>query len=831
MSPLVQSYQEWTFGRPYGDALPRQWLDFLSGAFGPLAPMLPVAIDVPEESGRPEPRRFQYNVGWNIPIGTPGSEGLKLASFATLRYLADVASVVRACIRVRQEEILGLDWDIALTKDAQLSVQDDAEAMSKYQRRRDEALAFFKRPDPNYPSFQSWLGALLEELFVVDAVSLYIHPPRVQGKGLFGSNLAALDLLDGTTIRPLLDVRGGIPQPPNVAYQQYEWGVPRADLMSSIAGADIRTLDISSEQVQEYRGDQLLYLPYVRRTWTPYGFPAVERALIPSVTQLRRQEFRLEFFTEGSIPGLLVIAGEQFSTPEQVRQLQDTLNALAGDQAFKHKVVVLPSGSTSEPMKPVDLATGADENLYVEVLMAFEVAPSDIGLPMMAGRGGLVLGGSGGAAEMLEAGKQRRALRPLTSWLKDNVFDFVLQQVCGQADLEWVWTGLEEAEDESAKLDRVVLKVKSGLESIDEGRAELGMDPWGLDATSGPVLELPTGLEEITDEEPEPQPAALATGAQQEPAPPEDGKPNPDDEESPREQAAPEQEDAQQGTDKPATKAAHATRTPPLDRLAEIDTLRRYLKKGRSYDTFTPNAIPAHWLTHAHPALTGSPEATIRKLRQQTQADDQRDNRRKRLEEIAAASAVALGSSVRKLRRGKTNPAAFLDHATTVLNDGYLQAAQAASKAAAARFDIDELDNETLKEMAAQLAGDQHPYLQGLMQDVLAGVSRQGAKPTSSPDNLRAALEPRLALYAKQSRQIYERAYARTLLAARPDAAATWLCLGPEPCDLCGPRDEQQYTADALPGWPGDGGFGDVCEGGPNCNCELDWNVPEDANQ
>ena len=145
----------------------------MSGAFSPLTPIMPVGIDQPDpESGRAKPRRFQYPVGWNMPVGQPGTEGLKLVTFANLRMYADMYSVVRACIQVRKEEILGIDWDIVPTDNAQRDMRGDPDAHDDFQKRRQEVLNFFKRPDPNYHDFTGWLGAVLEDVFVVDALSI-----------------------------------------------------------------------------------------------------------------------------------------------------------------------------------------------------------------------------------------------------------------------------------------------------------------------------------------------------------------------------------------------------------------------------------------------------------------------------------------------------------------------------------------------------------------------------------------------------------------------------------------------------------------------------------
>lgn len=53
-------------------------------------------------------------------------------------------------------------------------------------------------------------------------------------------------------------------------------------------------------------------------------------------------------------------------------------------------------------------------------------------------------------------------------------------------DLEWTWEGLEEDEDVETLTNLLVQQIGSGMRSIDEARAELGLDPWNMPATSDP---------------------------------------------------------------------------------------------------------------------------------------------------------------------------------------------------------------------------------------------------------------------------------------------------------------------------------------------------------
>jgi hypothetical protein len=50
--------------------------------------------------------------------------------------------------------------------------------MRDFGERRGQALKFFRKPDPDYNSFRSFLTALLEEVFVFDALSLLIRGAR-----------------------------------------------------------------------------------------------------------------------------------------------------------------------------------------------------------------------------------------------------------------------------------------------------------------------------------------------------------------------------------------------------------------------------------------------------------------------------------------------------------------------------------------------------------------------------------------------------------------------------------------------------------------------------
>jgi hypothetical protein len=626
VSPLAAQYGQWTLGRTIqSTALPRDPIEFLTGAFGPLTPIQPVGIDTPPpDSDRPEPRRWQYPVGWNMPMGMPGTEGLKLADFQTLRTYAEIYSIARACIQLRKDEMLGIGWDIGPTADAAKAMRGDSAQMKDFGNRRAQALKFFSRPDPDYNDFTSWFAAVLEDIFVIDALSLYLHPTRIPGKGLFGTDLGGLDLIDGSLIRPLLDLRGGSPAPPNPAYQEYNYGIPRVDLMTLVAGTDMKELP---PPVTQFRGDQLLYLPRNPRSWTPYGQAPMERCVIPMITGLRKQQYAMDFYQEGSVPSVYISPGDATLTPNQLREQQDLLNAIAGDVAYKHKVIILPAGSKVDPQRPPELADQSDEIIMTQVCMAYSVMPMELGISPRVS----ATQSTGAANQMAKASEniqERKSLKPDLLWLKAALFDRIIQMYCGQTDMEWKWDGLEEDEDEQTLTTLLVAQIGAGLASIDEARIEMGRQPWGLPITSDPGWAAQMGFTPLGQISPAgapepgvapptlPQPGAPGGappgGGGNQPPPP-GGAPGtpPPPNSSPMARvpaagaAPPPGGSGPAPQPKPTASAtgAHAAAQAvvaqaqhqfPVQKAvtSELDALRRHLNKGRAISTWEPRHIP-----------------------------------------------------------------------------------------------------------------------------------------------------------------------------------------------------------------------------------------------
>jgi Phage portal protein len=611
VSPLVEQLNnERGYSNLYGGFLPRPPSTFTDGAFSPFSPIMPVPIDAPQPGfERPEPRRFQYRTGYNLPIGEPGSEeGYRLAPFSTLKSLAKSYSIARRCIQLVKKEVCGLQWDITLTSHAEKAYQGDRVAQRDFGERRAKAMKFFGKPDPNYFNFTNWLSAMMEQILVIDALSLYVCPKKGTGlhQGLLGSDLDSLWCVDGETIRPLLNLRGGMPLPPAPAYQQYEFGVPRADFMTMMAGLDL--VGLEGFEAEPYRGDQLMYLPMVPFADSPYGFGPTEQALIPIMTGLRKQGYQLEFFTEGTVPAVYISPGESM-TPNQIRELQDSLNAVANDQAFHWKVIVLPQGTKTSPMKPNDIVDQSDEWIANEVCMMYGVSPMDVGiLPKVS-----TVASPFAAREMAQAsrtGKEKTDLQPMLMFLA-AIPNFILQQVCDQPDMEFAFEGMREIQDEAALTDTYVKQAQIGVRSVDEFRDKIGLPPWGIRESSGPVVFTPMGPIPLADAvaiaSSQAQAKALPPGQSGKKPAAASAKPLPSGTVPGRQRArggasltaahaASEGFMQERAPKKPSAGPAHPQASVKAA-LAELEALTRHLRKGREITTWEPRNLPPRALS------------------------------------------------------------------------------------------------------------------------------------------------------------------------------------------------------------------------------------------
>lgn len=394
---------------------PRQFTRPITG--GPGRPSLPAAPVA-------DPLVFQYTPGVNL-IAQPRA-GFDLLPFTQLRQLADLCMEIRLPIELLKREVRALEWDVA---PRQGSTKGDVTDQAKAGRE------LFARLDGVTP-FDSWINMLVEEVLVVDAVTVY--PQHNRAGGLMG-----FDLVDGATIRPLIDLRGKIPAPPVPAYIQTIRGLP----------------------VGQWNRDELWYMPYNTQVRSPYGLPPVELIVLMVNTSLRRALFQMAYYTAGNIPEALVGLPSDWDI-DQIEAFQEYWDALlAGDAEKLRRLKFMPtSGGRSSAgalhvheFKRPDQDTSRDEWLLRVGCWAVGVSPAEFGL--VPGTG---LGGAGFAQGQSDV-QYRMGLGPMAQYIKGFCDRALL--VVGLDDVEFKWVSLKPAEDalKQAQVDEIY--IRSGVRS------------------------------------------------------------------------------------------------------------------------------------------------------------------------------------------------------------------------------------------------------------------------------------------------------------------------------------------------------------------------------
>lgn len=398
------------------------------GWFSPNQPLPPVAQ---EEA---EGRALDYPTGYNLRQQPRIDEPV---GFAELRALADSYDLLRIVIETRKDQIETLRWGFRVRTD---DPDGDAVAVASSgpkDPRIAELTRFFRSPDGIH-SGEQWLRLLLEDLFVIDAPTIYIR------RSLDGG-VARLEVIDGATIKLLIDDGGRTPMPPDPAYQQVLKGLPAVD----------------------YTADELIYAPRNLRPHKLYGYSPVEQIVLTINTGLRKAIEKLYFYTEGNIPPAMVGVPESWN-PDQIRKVQAWFDELlAGDMAAKRRLLFVPGGMKTQLLKPDPLTDAFDEWLARIVCFAFSVPPT-----------AFVSHTNRATAQTVQQAATDEGLEPLQRWIK-NLMDRLILVGWGYDDIEFAWAGKpDQNPSQQAAIDQIYLSC--GVVSIDEVRQRLGLPPVGF---------------------------------------------------------------------------------------------------------------------------------------------------------------------------------------------------------------------------------------------------------------------------------------------------------------------------------------------------------------
>lgn len=453
--------------------------------FAPGIPILPGSINPVRPDGRPDPRRFEYQVAQNINVTET-----RLVPFKTLRAAADQIDILRRCIEVMKNKMIGLDWDIVLTDDTVESVAAEsgvsnlrAQQIAKDQFGEDisRIRSFWKSPDPqNGLIFADWLNMALEDILVLDAWAVW--PQKT-----LGADLHALQVLDGSTIKPLLDDRGMRPTAPNAAFQQILFGFPRSEFSAP---------DETPDADGEFSSDELSYMVRNRRTNSVYGYSPVERSLPLADLYLRRQQWLRAEYTDGVLPELMFKTDSTFGgNPDLLRAYENVFNDdLAGQTEQRKRARLLPAG-----MDPIQLEgygerfkETLDQYLVNSICGHFGVLPTEIGFTPKSGLGGA--GHQDGEASSSEV----IGLIPLQRWVGRMLSHLSYVYMGMPRELEFRFMP-SERHDAVAEAQAEDVRLKNGTLAVNEARAKNGLPLLDAEEADTPIFLSGSGAFFITE--------------------------------------------------------------------------------------------------------------------------------------------------------------------------------------------------------------------------------------------------------------------------------------------------------------------------------------------
>src|SRR6185312_14127008 len=294
--------------------------------------------------------------------------------------------------------------------------------------------AFLQSPDQSQ-TWEQWLRLLLEDMYVLDAASLYVQQTK-------GGKLYALHPIDGGTIKRLIDGRGWIPAPPLPAYQQILRGVVATD----------------------YTTENLLYMARNRRTNRIYGYSHVEQIIVAARLWLARQASNLEYYDKGSVPDGFVTGGKDWG-PNEIDRYQKMLDEqLSGQLGERRKLKVIPADAKYTPTKEPALKNDYDEWLARIACFCFSVPPIPFIKEMTRA-----------TADQSASQSQSGGLEFDRKWVERMITGIIGKQL-ESPDYEFVFRD-REAQDplERAQIDQIYVNAQVLLP--DEVRGDLGLDP------------------------------------------------------------------------------------------------------------------------------------------------------------------------------------------------------------------------------------------------------------------------------------------------------------------------------------------------------------------
>jgi len=357
-------------------------------------------------------------------------------SYRSLRNFSVHSPIVRSAIDYLKGKIEKLKWNIIPENETDELNKEDLGVML--------LRGFFKHPMGPRSNYREFIDRIIEDYLVIGAVAM--EKKFTMGDDFIGQ----VKLVDSATIkRFIVEDSGEIPEPPDPAYAQIIKGIDVAHLTQ----------------------DELIYQVRNARNNTVYGLSPIESIVIQIDSALRGSLYSYAWYTDGNVPeGTLELPQEL--TRQQIKSYERYFNSmLAGNFVNQRKIKVVPAGSKYTPFKkPEDLGYEKFELWILQLICTvFGVPPQDIGFTHQINKS---------SSDTQQELGQERGMRPIAQFL-EILFTNIIQTDFGFDNLKFKYIDIDPV-DLKLEAEVQVMRINTGVESVDEIRIKEGKEPIGL---------------------------------------------------------------------------------------------------------------------------------------------------------------------------------------------------------------------------------------------------------------------------------------------------------------------------------------------------------------
>lgn len=358
-------------------------------------------------------------------------------SFKLLRQLSRRDAVVRICINVIKKSVSQADWSVLVKKNS-------PKETGYYEKIRLETIDFFEHMNANGENMRILLDRVLEDLLTLDAGVIE------KVTTLNGTQLVALNSVDGATIKPVYNEFGELGDP--IAYKQV----------------------IGNKVVAEFRQDEIIYMmanPQNDIDLFGYGQSPIESILLQVQASLEADIYNMKSFSVDNVPpGMLDLGDMDDNEAKKFIALWNAI-VLANPQAMKfvwggeNPKKYTPFNQTNKDMQfseyidwlsRVKLSSFGLSSIDANMLQDVNRATAESQREITNSRG------VASTKRLIEEYFTRQIIRPMSEDHKWLEFKF--------EDASEIWS-------KKTQTDIDAIDVKMGIRTINEVRGQRGLEP------------------------------------------------------------------------------------------------------------------------------------------------------------------------------------------------------------------------------------------------------------------------------------------------------------------------------------------------------------------